>query len=84
MKSNPVLTYLDKVRGYPESKRRQLLLVWTIGLTVAIVLFWLANLWLLGGGAQSNRPTLNVIETLAVEVERIKLGLETAVNFLID
>jgi len=40
--------YLDKVRAKPEHERRRLLWIWTVGLTLFIVLVWLLNLYVTG------------------------------------
>ena len=38
--------YLEKVRQKPEPERRRLLMVWTVSVTLFIILLWLGNIFL--------------------------------------
>jgi len=39
-----MLSYLEELRRRPEHERRRVILVWTISITVLIVLLWLSTL----------------------------------------
>lgn len=76
-----LLNYLEEVRSYPEAKRKQILALSTISITVLIVLLWGLNLWLLGSGGKVVKSTAGAgaSEQIMAELANIRLGL-TAVK----
>ena len=71
-----ILDYLEKVQNYPEHKRRQILLVSSVTITLVIVLLWGLNFWLL-----SNSSNINIIkkaslsDKIMAEFDNIKIGV---------
>lgn len=61
--------YLDNLRSRPIEERRKLALYATIGITVIIILFWLANLAIISSIENPNRET-----RIGREIKKIKLG----------
>ncbi|OHA59900.1 MAG: hypothetical protein A2589_02565 [Candidatus Vogelbacteria bacterium RIFOXYD1_FULL_46_19] len=78
-----LLNYVEKVRTYPLPRRRHLLLVWTTGLTLAVIILWLFNLWLVSSASADWWQGL-VPAGLAGEWDRVMAGAQLVVDYIVN
>ena len=73
--------YLDQVRSYPEDRRRRILFISTIVITLVIILGWLLNIWLVSGFVPAQEKIKQAagpgfFDQVAEEFKRVQTGFE--------
>ncbi len=74
---------LEEIRAYPEDRRRLIVLVSTISISLVIIVLWLANIWLIAPLSKSSAKSESVSSldsNIKKEWQSIGLGFGLLLN----